>query len=57
MLDIPGTCVAQDSTEAEIVKKQNEDYAKVNRFLCSSYDTHVYLTKPGFLAACRESSR
>ena len=29
MLDIPGTCVAGDSEEAEEVKKRNEQYSEV----------------------------
>ena len=30
MLDIPGTCVALDSEEADTVKKSNEKYESVN---------------------------
>ena len=30
ILDIPGTCVALDSDEAQAVKKRNEDYQQVH---------------------------
>ena len=29
LLDIPGTCVALDSEEAQLVKKRNEEYQEV----------------------------
>ena len=56
MLDIPGMCVAQDSSEAETVKKQNEDYSKVD-ISCVVGSIHLYsfcLFACLFFAACGE---
>ena len=36
ILDIPGTCVALDSDEAELVKTKNEAYKEVHvRYVCA----------------------
>lgn len=35
MLEIPGSCVALDSDEAETVKRNNETYAEVRRDVLS----------------------
>ena len=35
MLDIPSTCVALDSEEAHVVKRNNEKYESVSKCLCA----------------------
>ena len=47
MLDIPGTCVALDSEEAEEVKEKNEQYQEVKCDLVTCYHL-VKFTVPFF---------
>ena len=52
MLDIPGTCVALDSEEAEEVKAKNEkyqevmceQYSRINNIKLLSYDLVNYIS-------------